>query len=263
MVPEGVATLYAFLGLVTPGLVYQLLRERARPALEETSFREASRVALTSGVLTTLAIGTLVLLQPNWLVDWREWLRQGDEYVKANPELVAWSVLAAVVLACIYALLTNIIAGVLSRFGKTPIENSDVWYQLLVDDVPKGTVPWVGIKTDKDVWLWGHVDFFTVGKSLDDREISLKGPGLAVQDTGSADPHVESYWQRISVKASEVRLLKVAYEPRARRVSRGRSGSAKDLDADETVETADEVVVAEPAIAASPPTRTSSNIAEA
>ena len=32
MLPESLATFYAFLGLVAPGLTYELLRETRRPA---------------------------------------------------------------------------------------------------------------------------------------------------------------------------------------------------------------------------------------
>jgi hypothetical protein len=217
VIPEGFATLYAFLGLVTPGLVYQLLRERARPALEETSFREASRVALTSAVLTTAAILTIALvsrLQPAWVVDVDTWIEQGTSYLGSNTTLVAWTVVATVTLACVYALVAHVAANVLGSRSKTRIENTDVWYQLLVEDVPKGQVPWVAIKTEKGTWIWGHVDFFTVGKSLDDREISLKGPELAIEESGDASPKTEHYWRRICVRASEIAIMKVTYEPK-------------------------------------------------
>lgn len=216
MIPEGVATLYAFLGLVTPGLVYQLLRERARPALEETSFREASRVALTSAVLTTASILTLALAsqaRPSWFVDGEEWISQGTKYIAANMALVARSVVATVALACAYAFLAHLAANALASRNRTRIENSDVWYQLLVDDVPKNMVPWVGIKTTQDTWIWGHVDFFTVGKSLDDREIALKGPKLTIKVPDGVYKE-ESYWQRTCVRASEIAIMKVAYEPK-------------------------------------------------
>ena len=104
MIPESVAALYAFLGLVTPGLVYQLLREGNRPGLEETTFREASRVALTSAVLTTLSLITLALIslrKPAWFVDAGDWLTDGTAYAAGHPALVAWSMIATVFLACL------------------------------------------------------------------------------------------------------------------------------------------------------------------
>jgi len=227
VVPEGLATLYAFLGLVTPGLVYQLLRERARPALEETSFREASRIALTSAVLTTAAIMTVAalhLVQPTWFIDVQKWAAQGNAYLRANTALVAATVVTIVALACLYALLTSLVAERIAARSKTRVENSDVWYQLFVDDVPEGKVPWVLVQTGDGTRIWGHVDFFTTGRSLSDRELSLKGPELAVEPAGDWRVKTEDYWNRISVRASEIALLKVAYEPKVDR-PRGRRAS--------------------------------------
>jgi len=95
---------------------------------------------------------------------------------------------------------------------KEKIVRTDVWYQVLVEDVPKDHVPWVLLKTEKGVWVWGHVDFFTLGKSMDDREISVKGPKLTIEDGIKKG---ETYWQRIWVRATEIQYMKVTYEPKA------------------------------------------------
>ena len=218
MIPETVGALYAFLGLITPGLVYQLLRERARPALDERAFREASRIALTSAVLTTMSLSTLALLslsKPEWFADAREWLTNGQSYVVANEALVARTVLFVVVLACIYAVLAHLIATFVASRQKTRIVKTDVWYQLFVEDVPSDRVPWVFLRMKDGTRLWGHVDFFTVGKPIAGREMSLKGPKLGVKDPAADAIKTEEYWRRISVRASEIALMKVTYEPKA------------------------------------------------
>lgn len=74
MIPEGFATFLTFLGLVAPGLVYQLVLERRQPRRGETTFREASRIALTSLAFTVTSLLALAIAQrffapARWLVD--------------------------------------------------------------------------------------------------------------------------------------------------------------------------------------------------
>jgi Family of unknown function (DUF6338) len=83
MIPETFAALYAFLGLVAPGLIYQILREKRRPAVDETAFREASRIALTSLVFTTVATLLMTLLgvvAPGLFPDIAAWITTGKTY---------------------------------------------------------------------------------------------------------------------------------------------------------------------------------------
>jgi hypothetical protein len=217
VLPDSLATLLAFLGLVTPGLTYQFLRERARPALDESAFREASRVALTSAVLTAASLGTLVAFSaryPTWVVSVPAWLRGGGDYVATNPWLVTMSVVAAVLVACVYALLAHVAFCLGQRYGKSRVSKSDVWYQLFVADVPKGKVPWVVVKLNDGTHLWGHVDFFTVGRPLEDRELSLKGPKLAIEEA-EGEQEIEDYYSRVNVRALDIALMKVAYEKKA------------------------------------------------
>jgi hypothetical protein len=218
MVPESVAALYAFLGLITPGLVYQLLRERSRPALDESSFREASRVALTSAVLTTLSLLSVAGIghfQPAWFVDAREWLRSGQPYVNDNPGLVTWTVVAVVALACFYALLTDWLWTYVIPPRRPRISKTDVWYQLFRGDVPKGQIAWVHLKLTDGTLLWGHLNFVTLNKATDDTQIVLRGPQLTVQVAGSSAPKPETTWQRVAVRASDVFVVKVTYVPKA------------------------------------------------
>jgi hypothetical protein len=58
----------------------------------------------------------------------------------------------------------------------------------------------------------GHVDFFTVGQSIDDTDISLKGPKLSQKARGALSPTQEDYYERNVVHASDIATLKVAYE---------------------------------------------------
>ena len=80
MVPETTGALLAFLGLIAPGLVYTLLRERRRPPEKMSAFREASRAALTSlgFIVVSLAVLVPLSLAGDWLPDIQQWLEDPE-----------------------------------------------------------------------------------------------------------------------------------------------------------------------------------------
>ena len=216
MIPEGLATLYAFLGLVAPGLLFQLLREKARPALEETAFREASRVAFTSLIFTTASILVLALVSRAWpgmFVDLARWMGPKSEYFGDNLWLVARSVLAEVGLACMIAWL---VAIVFARWVDDPsVKHSThtAWYSALVGSRPKGEVAWVSVELTDDSRAWGYVHRFTTDRTLENRELSLMGPGLMIQRNGEARMKLKIDY--LVIPGSEIRRMKVTYEPAA------------------------------------------------
>ncbi|WP_423462894.1 DUF6338 family protein [Promicromonospora sp. MS192] len=213
MIPEGFATLYAFLGLVAPGLLFQFLRERARPALEETAFREASRVAITSLVFTTASIWILALVSralPGALIDLSEWIRLQSVYVGNHLWLVAWSVLAEVGLACLIAWL---VAAALAkwfddsggRYSKT-----SVWHLAFSASKPDGKAAWVEVRLADDSKAWGYIHYFTTDLSLEKRELSLKGPGLAVQPKGGDLKELDRTY--LVIPGPEIRRIGVSFK---------------------------------------------------
>lgn len=246
MIPETVASLYAFLGLVAPGLVYQWLRERARPALKESAFREAARVALTSLLFTSFSFATWAFLAPhcpNLLAEPVDWLRGGNQFVVDNLHLVAQTTAFVVAVSCLAAWLAHSAGERLaSSFGRQVVKAS-VWYQLLVADVPDGKAPWVGLKLSDDSFAWGFVDYFTVDQEMKDREISLRGPGLKSEAAGE-NTKEEKKWERLVYRAEDVVWMKVMYlqakprEGRWRRVkmrlSRGESSEGSGTEPAET-----------------------------
>lgn len=222
MIPQSLGALYAFLGLVAPGLLFQQLRERARPGLDESAFREASRVALTSLVFTTLSLALLALvgaLRRQWLVDLPSWALLGGQYLTSHMWLVAGSVLAEVTLACALAVLAARVAA--SRdtraslhAGRTSgkLVKTGVWFQLFHGRLPARKAAWVRADLRDGTRIFGYVYFYTVDEAPRDQQvISFQGPGLAVGGKWSK-PVEEDYYTRIVVNASDIALMKVAYE---------------------------------------------------
>jgi hypothetical protein len=56
MTPTTVGAFVGFAIFVVPGLCWELLRERKLPALRGSAFREAARVALTSGLFSLVGL---------------------------------------------------------------------------------------------------------------------------------------------------------------------------------------------------------------
>lgn len=215
MIPEGLATLYAFLGLVAPGLLFQLLRERARPALEEGAFREASRVALTSLLFTTASILLLALVSavlPKVFVDLSAWMRLGAEYVGDNFWLVVWSVLAEVSLACFIAWRVAV-AFAKRDDPSVKYSKTSIWHLAILGSRPADKVAWVSAHLADESDVWGYVHYFTTDLPLENRELSLMGPGLAIRLKGKEPkPLAVDY---LVIPGNEIRRLKITYEPAA------------------------------------------------
>ncbi|HEY9412211.1 MAG TPA: DUF6338 family protein [Jiangellaceae bacterium] len=214
MIPESLATLYAFLALVAPGLVYQLVRERVRPTIRETAFREASRVALTSLIFTTASILTLALigrLAPQLVVDVNAWATSED-YVADHLWLAASSIFAEVTLASGLAAASAKFVGKRDGKARRSIEKHGVRHQLFKGGVPADSAAWVLAELIDGTRVWGFVHYYTIDEGLDQRDISFSGPGLIVQKDRDSEKKEEEYWKHVVIKGSDIVSMKVAYE---------------------------------------------------
>jgi hypothetical protein len=221
MVPDSLATLYALLALIAPGLAFQLVSERTRPPREESAFREASVVAVTSLVFTTLSVMILAAASrewPIWFVDVADWLDEGNQYASDNLWLVAKSVGLEVAVAVSFACLGALALSVLPTASKSPVAKTSVWWQALQGDKPKDKASWVKAELVDGTQIWGYVHYFTIQDIGNDRDISFTGPGLSIQ-RGIGKPVEENYYKYYVVGAAQIRLLKVGHEPTKQTVS--------------------------------------------
>jgi hypothetical protein len=215
MLPGSFATIYALLGLVAPGLLFQWLRERHLPLPERSPFREASRIALSSLIFSWLSIMVLALVSkaaPTLLVDLASWLEDGHTYIGEHLWLVAWSATVEVGLACAIAwfaaLMLNRLAK--SKSEASPIVYTTPWYEVLQASMTGDDVPWVLVTLTDGTKIWGKVHRYTLAQvGSDERQIALCGPGLATQRPGKGRKE-EDYWKYILVDGSDISLMKVA-----------------------------------------------------
>lgn len=175
MIPDSIATVLGFLFLIAPGLSYQIHRERRRPALEDTPFREASRVALWSLLLTVgslLILGLLRWLVPSIIADPWQWLEHGRAYVKDHPRRVGLTLLLQLLLAQGLAWLVAAWAG---RHERATIRQGDIWHKVFAIDVPPDRRVQAVVLT-KNAEYRGIVAGYTTNADLTNRELQLIEP---------------------------------------------------------------------------------------
>ena len=220
MIPDTFGALLALLGLVAPGLVYELRRERRRPATNASAFREASRVALSSFVFTASALvilGIVRIIRPSWVVDGSSWISEGASYASANLVKVGVNGIVVVALAVLLALATEYVVG---RKTAPTIQSGGLWFYIFKVKRPANSSNWVSIGLKSGDRVFGYVDRFSVTSSPEEGELYVVGPDLTwiratAEGVPSAGPlPLSPDWDGVHVTASEIAWLRVAYKPR-------------------------------------------------
>jgi hypothetical protein len=171
MIPSSVPAFFGFLFLVAPGVAYEIHRERRRPALQESAFREASRVALWSLIFTTAAVSALSLIRlavPQYLPNLRTWLTD-QEYAKAHLSSIGAFIVLEVALSQIMAW---IVAGAIGRHDRGRIHQGDIWHKVFAADVPRNREVQALILT-RNAEYRGTVVGYTVNADTSNREVEL------------------------------------------------------------------------------------------
>ncbi len=212
MIPDTVGATLSFLAFVAPGLLFELLRERRRPSLDESTFREAGRVALTSLLFTIAAITGLYALgrvNGDWFIDPTAWAIEGTGYLQRNLGLVARSLLTELALAMTLAVVVD---RFLRRRAPGRITgSSDLWFQVFRVRRPGGSTPWVHVKLDDGSELWGYVGDYTAGRKLDERELTIVGPKLSMKASSAAEDTALDEWSSVYLRGQRVTWMKVTY----------------------------------------------------
>jgi hypothetical protein len=211
VIPETLGTLVAFLGFVAPGLAFELLREKRRPSIEETAFREASRIALTSLLFTAASLLLLVTVRHfrnSVVVDPVKWLRYGNRYVNDNLGLVAVTLLLELVIALSLAVLLDFL---LRKSAPGRIVPGSIWFQLFRQGCPAGATPWLHLKLKDETEVWGFAGDYTPDQKLENRELTIFGPKLQYKRKGENQNRLLDSWSSFAVRGDEINWIKVAY----------------------------------------------------
>lgn len=170
MLPE-VGSVVAFLLLVAPGVVFELVRERRRPARDDSAFLEASRVLLAgvataAGALTVLGLGRLagntVLTPPGPVI------ADTRAYVSAHPGSAFFTAAMYLVVASTFAVIA---ADARSHHGHAlEITSDSAWVISLSTFKPKGTNTHVSVTLRDGTTYVGRSIVFTSDSKHTDRE---------------------------------------------------------------------------------------------
>jgi hypothetical protein len=107
-VPETVGSLVAFLFFVTPGLAFELLRERSRPQRQHTAFRETAIVVIASVAFSSIAVTLLAVVRwiwPGWMPDPHALAADPGDYAAEHVGVVARALAIEVVTATMLAFI--------------------------------------------------------------------------------------------------------------------------------------------------------------
>lgn len=211
MIPETVGALLAFLGLIAPGVAFELLRERRRPALEETAFREASRIALSSLIFTTGSLAVLAIvrtIRPAAVLDPAAWINRGKDYVSGHIGLVSRTLLIELAIALLLAVLAD---WLFRRSAPGRIAPGSMWYQQFRQRRPAGTRPWLHIRLDDETEVWGYLGDYSADQKLENRELTVRGPRLQYRRKGETTNEMLNSWSSVLLRGEAIAWMKVAY----------------------------------------------------
>jgi hypothetical protein len=241
MIPQTLVSLVLFLGLVAPGLFYQLLWERRHPTLEQTAFREASRTALTSLLFSGLACTVIILIrlvEPTWIFDLGQYLRDSKGYVSKSYGVIIRTVALEVVLALVivgFVYSVPVFVGRLARllppkltgwipeslravtsFGE--MSSGGIWFDVLRRRVKQGKKTWVCLRLTDGSRICGYVSHYTSAIKYEEREIALvkptgEGAFISVSDTKLDPPqqNLGQEWEFVVVRGNEISFMQVTY----------------------------------------------------
>ena len=229
MIPNTTGAVLAFFLFVAPGLLFDLLSERRRAGIPETSFREASRVVLASTAFTTLALGLVAapcLVVPQarrWIFEeiglgipaeplfrsrrWIfEWL-MGSAALNATQPLVLLMMFVVAAMACALAGAAH---WRLSRSG-IRLRQVSAWTHVFRAETPPGAAPYVRVKTNSGSTYTGFVGNYTPNLEVEGRELVLVPPLWSAAPGQSLAP--VSTWSRIVLRGDEIAVLMLDYRP--------------------------------------------------
>lgn len=219
MIPDGVATVFAFFGFVAPGLVFHLVIERRIPRRDETAFRETSLIALSSVVFTTAALAVVVCARailPDAFPDLQEWRHAGWGYVVDHP---IWTTSAIIAIPVVASAFAGGAAWLLTRGKRAILKNNGAWFQALRLDRPEtagDAFVWMHVKLKDEYEYWGNLRAYTEDDSSPVREIVIGGSTMLWKPKGATKAQaIGEEWDAVILNAEDISFVRVAYQDAA------------------------------------------------
>lgn len=223
MVPQTIGALASFLALVAPGIVFELLREQRRAGPKETVFREASRVALSSLVLTVGSTAILLGVHAA-TAKWFGWklfvdltaLVTKPDYLKQNVALVGYSAVAELALACALAFAFDLVLARRRRQQRS-VGKQSAWVKVFREDRPANALCWVHVMLEDGSSFFGFLRSYDAAGDPGTREIVLEGVKMTYVGEpvsggdGKKVTVIGQDWERVVIPGSRIRFVRVQY----------------------------------------------------
>ena len=212
MVPSSVAAVAVFLLLVAPGVAYELVRQRRRPARQDSVFIEVSRVLL-AGVTLSLAgmclLGFARLAGPGGLASPGELIANTQSYIALNSARVLATIVAYVIVTMTLAVFW---ADCQSYGGsKHLIVQDSAWFLTMARYAPPGCAVHVAVTMPDGTAYLGRKLFFTADPALGDRELVLQPP-LSYRAPGTPETvSLPESLHRLILPASQITSMAITY----------------------------------------------------
>lgn len=215
MLPSTWLSLVLFILLIAPGLLFDLLAEGRRVGVQESAFRETSRVALASlafSAVGVLAVAIVRTVHAAWMPDPRLFLLNSHTYLAGHYASVFWSLLLEVAVALGAAAAAH--KYLAKKAGAPPLRASSLWSVALSEDVPAGTVPHARVRLTSGTVYLGEVTHYTADLEMADRELVL-GPPLFSKTGEKLLAPVPTEITRVALACTQIESIAVQYRPKA------------------------------------------------
>jgi hypothetical protein len=221
MVPDTIGAVFGVLLAISPGLVFEFIREHRRPTADRSAFREAAWVAAASVAFSTAALILVLLAQmavPELLADPSEWLSLGSVYAADHVSEVIAFVVVWTGLGCLLAALSAVI--VIKKTADID-PNTTAWFHVFRTKSPSGKDRGIRVRLHDGDEYTGRLIYYDAHILYADREIVL-GPPLyrKAPNTEKFDPlPPDEGWERVVIPATSIDVMWVRYPPRIARTT--------------------------------------------
>jgi Family of unknown function (DUF6338) len=225
-VPSTIFGLVLFLCFVTPGLLFELLRERSRPARQYSAVREPI-VVIAASVMFTLPAALILLTLDSflpshypsfgqkWLPDFEALAKQPGAYSSSHLAQVIAAIVALLVIAGLLALVTHGIICVIQPTSARQRPNP-IWHDLIIgtDRPSKAKAVIVAVELKSGATVLGALMSqepkpdktmaWLVLTTHPQQEIQVRDANGTVRPLGPG-------WQYLFISGDDIRTVNVAF----------------------------------------------------
>lgn len=212
MIPDSIAALSAFLLLIAPGLLSDLLAGRRQTQTHRTAFRELSGTVLASLAYTLVAgvlVGAIIVLVTGASMAGIREAISDPNYLQNNRVVTLLALITVSGLACLLAWGVHLMKF---RGVRTRLEAVSAWYRVLHQDCPKGSLPYVRLRLANGYTYMGTLSWYTADLQTKEREIVICPPMRITPPEGKSSS-VPAEWRRMVFRSEDIMTLTVSYQP--------------------------------------------------